>query len=1092
MSHLLHALRPIASSAPVVVLALAMLAAFARGASAAPANVPEPQFGQFTQADLDAAIAHGEATRHRTGAAVETSCLTDDLGAIAAPKPRIAPLSPLSVLLNSQDYDACHYARGTTLVFHVFIDHNLGSWSTAERNAATAKAALAKQWYVDEAPADANMDFDNLGGTGYYYYQTGSLNIDADTLSGAEIEIVLASFGFTDDDGSGTILDEFAFYWQNWSGGWDNVILVFQPADATGRASANIERSRITHYTDDSWMVWRHEMGHAFGSCDEYDGDGCNSCGTCSGRYHIVAGTNGNCQGAACGDNQACVMIDNVDAHCTFTEYHWGWVDGDSNGLLDTMKRQTTLNSYVNIFEMFHNGYYYHSTTTSGFVAAQQWDSWAAFAVRPPAGSDYDLRVYHDNNHNFLVGSSTLNGSAVDFVVGDYNHTRSGNEHLQMNLVAGPGGSYNATWESGTGTLYPNGVYVGTQNWTDYNVVRTYEVPLFAGETVSFSLDVQTAGLDMGFALFRSNGATYFAGRSAAVASADANGAGLNESFSYTVPADDVYGLVVWSNNELAGTFDIRIGPALATLTDDVSFLSGLDLRLFDYDPAAGYWGVVGARPLGASDVDLSLFSDANYQSLLEESAYAAQAVDFIAVDYNHASSAIDYLRVNRDVGADNHRTEFEQGTELLDGYEPFTWEANDVADAWDTFLTSGVPYFFREYHSTVSGFDSGLYLMGSTDADYYKSRNDYLDFSNSRAMNVGGEWFAYTPSVSDWYGLVVLGNEENAASSGSVWVGRQETLASDSRVSRSEEVQFDVLTPTSGYWNVVAARPSGADLVQAVLYEESGYGTSVTSDASTGVSFVVGDWNHNPQATVYPRLRRTSGTGVVDIEFEGDADAIVPPANAPYQASFSWTALDVAEVYDVWIPGGDPGGKTVGIMVEDLSGTLDLGIELFRSNGAEYFAGRGGGVASANANGVGGTEGFAYHATTSDYHGLVVYNGNDNSGTWRLSIYYPGVTAVGDAPLQTEVSLAASPNPSHGNATLRYTLPVEGDVALEVFDLQGRLVRTLDRGRRPAGQHDIHWDGRDGSGAPLGAGVYLARIRANGEERRIKLVRAD
>lgn len=1086
MSRALHSLRASA------LLALAALAAFATTAPAAPANVPEPQFGQFSPADLEAARAHGEATRHLAGAAVETSCLTDESGALASPRPRIAPFSPLAVLLNSQDYDACHYARGTTLVFHVFIDHNLGSWSTTERNTATAKAALAKQWYVDEAPADANMDFDNLGGTGYYYYQTASLNIDADTLSGAEIEIVLASFGFTDDDGSGTILDEFAFYWQNWNGGWDNVILVFQPADATGRASANIERSRITHYTDDSWWVWRHEMGHAFGSCDEYDGDGCNSCGTCSGRYHITAGTNGNCQGAACGDNQACVMIDNVDAHCTFTEYHWGWDDTDLNGLLDTMKRQTTLNSYVNILEMFHNGYYYSSTTTSGFVASQQWDSWAAFAVRPPAGSDYDLRVYHDNNHNFLVAGSTLTGSAVDFVVGDYNHNRPGNEHLKMNLFSGPGGSYNATWESGTGTLYPNGVYVGTQTWNDYNVVRTYEVPLFGGETMTFTLDVQTAGLDMGFALFRSNGATYFAGRSAAVGSADANGAGLNESFTYTVPADDVYGLVVWSNNELAGTFDIRIGPALATLVDDVSFLSALDLRLFDYDPAAGYWGVVGARPLGAADVDLSLFSDANYQSLLEASAYAGQSVDFISVDYNHASSAIDYLRVNRDVGADNHRTEFEQGTELLDGYEPFTWEANDVADAWDTFLTANVPYFFREYHSTLSGFDSGLYLMGSTDADYYKSRNDYLDFSNSRAMNVGGEWFAYTPTVSDWYGMVVVGNDENAASSGSVWVGRQETLSSDLRVTRSEEVQFDVVTPTPGYWNVVASRPTGADLSQVVLYEESGYGTSVTSDASTGVSFVVGDWNHNPQATVYPRIRRTSGAGAADIEFEGDGDVIVPPLNAPYQASFSWTSLDVAEVYDLWIPGGDAGGKTVAIMVESLSGNLDLGIELFRSNGAEYFAGRNGGVASANSLGAGGTEGLIYHATTSDYYGLVVYNNNDNAGVWRLSVYHPGVTAVGDGPMPTEVSLAASPNPSRGGATLRYTLPADGDVALEVFDLQGRLVRILESGRRPAGQHDVQWDGRDLSGASLRAGIYLARIRANGEERRIKLVRAD
>lgn len=1064
-------------------------AALVAPALAAPANVPEPQFGRFDPADLEAARAHAEATRHRTDAAVETSCVGADSEAGGFAPGRI---SPLAALLNSEDDDACHYARGTTLVFHVFIDHNLGSWSTTERNAATAKAALAKQWYVDEAPADANMDFDNLGGTGYYYYQTASLNIDADTLSGAEIETVLASFGFTDDDGDGTILDEFAFHWQNWNGGWDNVILVFQPADATGRASANIERSRITHYTDDSWMVWRHEMGHVFGSCDEYPGDGCNSCGTCSGRYHIVAGTNGNCQGAACGDNQACVMIDNVDAHCTFTEYHWGWVDGDSNGLLDTMKRQTTLNSYVNINEMFHNGYYYHSTTTSGFVASQQWDSWAAFAVRPPAGTDYDLRVYHDNNHNFQVASSGLGGSAVDFVVGDYNHNRIGNEHLQVSLFSGPGGTYNVTWESGTGTLYPNGLYVGTQNWTDYNVVRTYEVPLFGGETISFTLDVQTAGLDMGFALFRSNGTTYFAGRSSAVASSDAGGNGANESFSYTVPADDVYGLVVWSNNAVAGTFDIRIGPAPATLADDVSFLSGLDLRLFDYDPAAGYWGVVGTRPLGTSDADLSLFADANFQTLLEESIYTGQSVDFVAVDYNHASSAADYLRVSRDVGSDNHRTEFEQGTELLDGYEPFTWEANDVADVWDTYLTSGVPYFFREYHSTLSGFDSGIYLMGSSDGDYYQSRNDYLAYGNIRALNVGGEWFAYTPTATDWYGLVVMGNDENAASSGSIWVGRQDNLSSDVRLTRTEEVQFDSFAPTASYWNGVAVRPYAGDLAQAVLYEDSGYGTLLTSDASTGVSFVVGDWNHNAQATVYPRIRRTSGTGAMDIEFEGDADVIVPPANAPYQASFSWTGLDVLEVFDLWIPGGVVGGRTVAVQVEALSGNLDLGIELFRSNGAEYFAGRNGGVASANAYGDGGTEGFTYHATTSDYHGLAVWNNNDNAGTWRLTVYYPDVVAVGDAPLPASLALAASPNPSRGAATLRYALPSGGEVALEVFDLQGRLVRTLASGHMPAGSHEARWDGRDDSGNSLGAGLYLARVRANGEERRIKLVRGE
>lgn len=1071
------------------VLTVSATSGLASRAGAAPFNAPEPQFGQFSATDLATAIAYGEATRFTKGSGLETDCVEDEPGESSRAMRRPAPFS---IQFNSDDDDGCHYARGHTLLFHVFIDHNQGSWSATERNAAAAKAALAKQWYVDEAPADANMNFDNLGGTGYFYYQTASLNIDGDTLSGAECETVLGSFGFTDDDGDGTRLDEFAFYWQNWNGGYDNVIVVFQPADATGRASALIEKSRIIHYTDDSWMVWRHEMGHNFGSCDEYGGDGCNSCGVCSGRYHPVAGTNGNCQGAACGDNQACVMIDNVNAHCTYTEYHWGWDDTDSNGLLDTMKRQTTLNNYVSILEMFHNGFYNHSTTTSGFVAAQQWDSWAAFAVRPPAGSDYDLRVYHDNNHNFLVASSAQAGSNVDFVVGDYNHNRTGNEHLQMNLFAGPGGSYNATWESGTGTLYPNGLFAGTQTWTDYNVVRAYDVPLFGGETITFTLDVQTAGLNLGFALYKSNGTTYFAGRSAAVASDNTGGNGVDESFTYTVPVDDVYGLVVWSDNEVAGTYDIRIGPAPATLTDDVSFLSGLDLRLFEYDPVAGYWGVVGSRPLGTSDVDIALYADQNYQSPLEESGYLAQAVDFVAVDYNHASSAIDYLRVSRETGADNHRTEFEQGTEILDGYEPFSWQANDVADIWDTFLTASVPYFFREYHSTVSGFDSGIYLMGSAGGDYYQGRDDLLAFGNSRAMNVGGEWFAHTPAVSDWYGVVVLGNEENAASTGSLWVGRHETLTSDARVTRSEEVQFDIVTPTDSYWNVVASRPSGTDQADVVFYEEAGYGTSVTSDFSSGVSYVVGDWNHNPQTTMYPRIRRNLGAGVVDIEFEGGADVIVPPAATPYQATFGWTAQDVAEIYDLWIPGGVPAGKTVGIMVESLTGNLDLGIELFRSNGAEYFAGRGSGVASANALGAGGTEGMTYHATTSDYHGLVVYNNNDNSGTWRLSVYFTDAVAVDQGPLPAVLSLAATPNPSRGDATLRYALPADGEVAVEVFDLQGRLLRTLVSGVRPAGTHEVRWDGRGASGSAPGAGIYLARIRANGEERHIKLVRSE
>ena len=230
---------------------LALAVALTHGAAfAATSTAPEPQFGSFSPADLDVARAHAEAAKLRTDSALESGCVDSDEPPLRSRATRSQ--SPLAISLTSEDPDAVHYARGHTLVFHVFIDHNLGSWSTTERNAAAAKAALAKQWYVDEAPADANMDFDNLGGTGYYYYQTASLNINADTLSNAEIQIVIASFGFTDDNGDGDLRDDFSLFWQNWNGGYDNVIVVYQPADAVGRASASLGVSRITHYTDDA------------------------------------------------------------------------------------------------------------------------------------------------------------------------------------------------------------------------------------------------------------------------------------------------------------------------------------------------------------------------------------------------------------------------------------------------------------------------------------------------------------------------------------------------------------------------------------------------------------------------------------------------------------------------------------------------------------------------------------------------------------------------------------------------------------------------------------------------------------------------
>ncbi len=90
-----------------------------------------------------------------------------------------------------------------------------------------------------------------------------------------------------------------------------------------------------------------------------------------------------------------------------------------------------------------------------------------------------------------------------------------------------------------------------------------------------------------------------------------------------------------------------------------------------------------------------------------------------------------------------------------------------------------------------------------------------------------------------------------------------------------------------------------------------------------------------------------------------------------------------------------------------------------------------------------------------------------------------PDFVGVGDAPRPDELSLAApAPNPARDEILLRYTLPREAEVSLAVFDLAGRRLAELERGRLPAGEHRVTWNFRDGSGREFAAGYYVIKLR--------------
>jgi hypothetical protein len=84
------------------------------------------------------------------------------------------------------------------------------------------------------------------------------------------------------------------------------------------------------------------------------------------------------------------------------------------------------------------------------------------------------------------------------------------------------------------------------------------------------------------------------------------------------------------------------------------------------------------------------------------------------------------------------------------------------------------------------------------------------------------------------------------------------------------------------------------------------------------------------------------------------------------------------------------------------------------------------------------------------------------------------------------------TPNPFRRTTRFRFGLSVAGAAKLGVFDLAGRRVRVLlDERSLTAGTHDVIWDGRDGAGHLVPAGVYLCRLESGGRSEARTILRS-
>lgn len=252
--------------------------------------------------------------------------------------------------------------------------------------------------------------------------------------------------------------------------------------------------------------------------------------------------------------------------------------------------------------------------------------------------------------------------------------------------------------------------------------------------------------------------------------------------------------------------------------------------------------------------------------------------------------------------------------------------------------------------------------------------------------------------------------------------------------------VAYDILRKAGpAAWDSVATvEAAGAGLYQTVV------ATLQDSTVSEGIYF----------STFIVRARtEVPGEVFVSVSDSGySVDNIVPPPPSGFTVDYNY----VGGTRLVWNHSEEPDVDHYRIY-RDIEFSFDPGPEdLVRE--------------TADTNWVDTVEeGWLYYYRVS----AVDDAGNES---WRVS---PEMTTDSEPDAMPRAALLHQnvPNPFNPATIIRFELAVRARVRLAVFDVQGRLIRTLVDSELPAGGNEILWNGRDDRDRRVASGVYFYRL---------------
>jgi hypothetical protein len=101
-----------------------------------------------------------------------------------------------------------------------------------------------------------------------------------------------------------------------------------------------------------------------------------------------------------------------------------------------------------------------------------------------------------------------------------------------------------------------------------------------------------------------------------------------------------------------------------------------------------------------------------------------------------------------------------------------------------------------------------------------------------------------------------------------------------------------------------------------------------------------------------------------------------------------------------------------------------------------------------------------------------------------------PAVHVIQPPEITTpQLYLANYPNPFNPETTISYSIPQNGGVVMNIYNLRGQLVKHLLHENQTAGIHSLTWNGKNDNNNPVASGVYFCRISSDGKQQTRKML---